>query len=147
MVERSSYGRGELKRRLFAAGPKEPVCEICGQGNRWLGKPMSMVLDHINGVSDNHRLENVRIVCPNCNATLDTHCGRNGPRERERIVCRRTFVPGHMQHRHCSIACVGAANGTNLRGVPRAERRKVERPPHDVPCAELAASGFLAAGR
>jgi hypothetical protein len=34
-------------------------------------------MDHINGVNNDNRIENIRIVCPNCNATLDTHCGKN----------------------------------------------------------------------
>jgi hypothetical protein len=37
---------------------------------------MSLIIDHINGVGDDNRLENLQIVCPNCAATLDTHCGR-----------------------------------------------------------------------
>jgi hypothetical protein len=38
---------------------------------------MSLVLDHINGVSTDNRIENLRMVCPNCAATLDTRCGTN----------------------------------------------------------------------
>jgi hypothetical protein len=38
---------------------------------------LSLILDHINGVNNDNRIENIRIVCPNCNATLDTHCGKN----------------------------------------------------------------------
>lgn len=38
---------------------------------------MSLILDHINGIYNDNRIENLRIVCPNCNATLDTHCGKN----------------------------------------------------------------------
>jgi hypothetical protein len=45
------------------------------QGEEWVGKKMSLILDHINGVNNDNRIEN-RIVCPNCNATLDTHCGK-----------------------------------------------------------------------
>jgi hypothetical protein len=41
-----------------------------------VGKKMSLILDHINGVNNDNRIENIRIVCPNCNATLDTHCGK-----------------------------------------------------------------------
>jgi HNH endonuclease len=37
---------------------------------------MALILDHINGVRDDNRLENLRIVCPHCAATFETHCGR-----------------------------------------------------------------------
>jgi len=82
LVEGSTYPRGKLKRRLLALGIKQPICEMCGQDENWNGRRMSLILDHINGVSNDNRLENLRIVCPNCAATLDTHCGRNIPRER-----------------------------------------------------------------
>lgn len=58
LVAGSTYGRQHVKRRLLAEGLKEPRCEMCGQGEIWQGKPMSMILDHINGVRDDHRLEN-----------------------------------------------------------------------------------------
>lgn len=76
LVENSTYSRASLKRRLYKEGHKERKCELCGQGEEWRGKKMSLILDHINGVHNDNRLENLRIVCPNCNATLPTHCGR-----------------------------------------------------------------------
>lgn len=38
---------------------------------------MSLILDHINGINNDNRLENLRIVCPNCDATLDTYKSKN----------------------------------------------------------------------
>jgi hypothetical protein len=75
LVEGSTYSRGSLKRRLYAAGLKQRRCEICGQGELWRGFRMALILDHVNGVATDNRLENLRIVCPNCAATLDTHLG------------------------------------------------------------------------
>jgi hypothetical protein len=66
-----------LKQKLYKAGLKQPICELCGQDENWKGKKMSLILDHIDGDRYNNLLENLRIVCPNCNATLDTHCGKN----------------------------------------------------------------------
>ncbi len=77
LVTGSTYNRGHLKSRLYKEELKERKCELCGQGEEWNGKKMSLILDHINGVHNDNRLENLRIVCPNCNATLDTHCGKN----------------------------------------------------------------------
>ncbi len=56
---------------------------------------MGLILDHINGVRDDNRLENLQIVCPNCAATLDTHCGRKNRLNRERVCarCQATFRP------------------------------------------------------
>jgi hypothetical protein len=94
LVERSTYSRAHLKERLYREGLKIPRCELCGQGERWRGLLISLILDHINGVHDDNRLENLRIVCPNCAATFDTHCGRNkrrAPVERECATCSATF--------------------------------------------------------
>jgi hypothetical protein len=56
LVEHSTYHRGHLKRRLLAEGIKQPVCELCGQGDTWRGRPLALILDHINGVPDDNPL-------------------------------------------------------------------------------------------
>lgn len=53
------------------------VCAMCGNTGEWIGKPIALELDHINGVCNDHRLENLRFLCPNCHATTDTYCGKN----------------------------------------------------------------------
>ena len=63
LVEGSTYQRARLKERLFVAGLKERACELCGQGELWHGRRMSLILDHINGVADDDPLENLRVVC------------------------------------------------------------------------------------
>lgn len=64
LVRGSTYSQAALKRRLYEAGLKRPQCELCGQDENWRGRRMSMILDHVNGVRDDNRLENLRIVCP-----------------------------------------------------------------------------------
>ena len=147
LVEGSSYSRDALKRRLFAAGLKAHRCEMCDQGEEWHGRRMSLVLDHINGVHNDHRLENLRLICANCAATLDTHCGRNTPRERNCAGCGASFTPRHIRHRYCTQQCWWAVYGDRLRGVPHPERRKVERPPYGQLLAEIDELGWSAVGR
>jgi len=147
LVEHSSYMRGTLRRRLLSAGLKQPVCEICGQGEVWRGQRMSMVLDHINGVSDDHRFENLRILCPNCNATLDTHCGRNTPRERACVACGQMFVPSSNLHRYCSAKCWGKIAAKRYEGIPRPDTRKVERPSYGRLITDLSQLSMVKVGR
>lgn len=53
------------------------ICSICGQEPIWKEKKLTLILDHINGINNDDRLENLRWVCPNCNAQLDTTNGKN----------------------------------------------------------------------
>lgn len=72
LIEHSSYTRGSLKKRLLKEGLIKNQCYECGIGPEWNNKPLSLQIDHINGVSDDNRLENLRILCPNCHAQTDT---------------------------------------------------------------------------
>jgi hypothetical protein len=60
LVVDSTYKRQSVKRRLLREGIKQPRCEMCGQDESWFGSRMSLVLDHINGVPNDNRLENLR---------------------------------------------------------------------------------------
>ena len=150
LVEHSSYCRTDLKKRLFREGLKQPVCELCGQGEIWRGRRMSLILDHVNGRATDNRLDNLRVVCPNCAATLDTHCGKlsRQPRtERPCANCGSLFYPTSSGQRHCSLRCSGKRRGDERRGVPQPDLRKVERPPYDRLLREVEEVGYLAVGR
>lgn len=67
----------DLKNRLLKEGFKENKCEICNLQGVWNNKPINMQLDHINGINNDNRLENLRMVCPNCHSQTDTFCGKN----------------------------------------------------------------------
>jgi hypothetical protein len=152
LVEHSNYSRSNLKRRLYEEGLKRPVCEMCGQREWWRGRHMSMILDHVNGVRDDNRLPNLRIVCPNCAATLDTHCGRAAagpPPLRNCKRCGTMFRAKHRVQRYCSRYCGmrRMSEGHDQRGIPRPEARKADRPPYEQLLDEIEAMGYSAVGR
>lgn len=70
-----SYQTLKLKKRLLREGIKKNKCEICTI-EEWNNLPLTMQLDHIDGNSHNHKLENLRMICPNCHSQTETYCGK-----------------------------------------------------------------------
>lgn len=67
----------KLKKRLFAAKLKPMHCEECGWHKISNDGRLPLELDHINGDSMDNRIENLRVLCPNCHSLKPTHRGRN----------------------------------------------------------------------
>lgn len=65
-----------LRQRLIEEGVKEARCEDCG-ATTWKGSPVPLELEHVNGRRRDNRLDNLRLLCPNCHAFTATYRGRN----------------------------------------------------------------------
>lgn len=125
LINGSTYNRSNLKERLYKEGIKERKCELCGQNEYWFGKKMSLILDHINGVWNDNRLENLQIVCANCNATLDTHCGKNKSKKRK-----------------------AKKNGISDKRIEAyINMRKVDRPEYNILLSDIDILGYSGTGR
>jgi ribosomal protein L44E len=76
-VEDSPHPRHRTKERILRHKIIKYECQVCGLGPIWNDKPMTLILDHINGVHNDNRLENLRFVCSNCDCQLDTYKSKN----------------------------------------------------------------------
>ena len=77
LVENSTYSRYHLKNRLINEGLIEYKCLICDNRGEWLNNKLVLQLDHINGKNDDNRIENLRLLCPNCHSQTSTFSGNN----------------------------------------------------------------------
>ncbi|MBA3873826.1 MAG: HNH endonuclease [Anaerolineae bacterium] len=77
LVENSTYvSSNNLRKRLIAEGIFEHRCVSCGL-DTWLDNKIPLEIDHINGDRRDNRLENLRLLCPNCHALTSTYRGKN----------------------------------------------------------------------
>lgn len=77
-IEHSTFlGTSHLKQRILDDNLIEYKCAFCGNEGEWRGQKLILQLDHINGVHDDNRLNNLRFLCPNCHSTTNTYAGKN----------------------------------------------------------------------
>ena len=73
----SKASRSTLKNKILKENLIPYFCSYCGCDENWMGKKMPLILDHINGVNNDNRLENLRFLCSNCDSIQDTYKNRN----------------------------------------------------------------------
>lgn len=148
LVENSTSSRGNVKRRLIREGVLSEKCVKCGLGTSWKGEPLVLVLDHINGVDNDNRLENLRLLCPNCNSQTMTFAGRqrrvefneSGEFKLRPLKEQKSACP------HCSkVICNTSKQCNECRG--KSLRKVPDRPSLDNLRHEIEVLGFSAVGR
>jgi|SRR3989344_872106 len=85
LVGYSTYQSFKLKNRLFKLGLKKMECEICSWAEKSKDGRLPLELDHINGNRHDNRIENLRILCPNCHSLQLTHRAKNRDKKLKKI--------------------------------------------------------------
>lgn len=85
LQEDTDIGSSSLKKKLFKVKRLKQQCSKCGL-TEWLGEPAPLELDHINGITTDNRIDNLRILCSNCHALTDNYCGKNQVRHKAHLL-------------------------------------------------------------
>lgn len=125
-----------IKRRLIEEGFLEEKCSECGLGQEWNGKPITLTIDHINGNSTDGRLENLRILCPNCHSQTDTFSGKHKHPKTRCLDCCKVIG----KHSKRCMRCRGVHNrerpGPNKIKWP--SEQELHRRVWEIPTSKLA---------
>ena len=137
LVLNSSYDGTHLKKRLIKEEILKNICFKCGQLPEWNGEVLTLVLDHKNGNSKDHRIENIRLLCPNCDSQQLTYRGNNRRKKYYCVNCNKSITKHSVSGlcNKCSSIKMGIKN------------RRVERPLKEVLLQEVKEKGYSATGR
>lgn len=125
LIEDSSHNRTHLKKRLLSLGILKNICYKCGVPPIWCGEKLSIQLDHINGISNDNRLENLQMLCPNCHSQTSNYAGKSLRKNRiKKCDCGKTISLISAQCKKCK--------GISNSGIEKLDRRKVIRPSKEV---------------
>lgn len=91
-----SWIKGSRLKRILLKNGRRDVCERCGQGPTHCHEPLTLQVDHKNGDNTDNRIENLRILCPNCHTQqLTSKRNREVQRARKFVESSSSEVMTH----------------------------------------------------
>jgi Zn finger protein HypA/HybF involved in hydrogenase expression len=126
-----------LKKRLIKDGILENKCDLCGIDS-WRDLDLTLHLDHINGINDDNRIENLRLLCPNCHSQTDTYGGKNNKRQKTITYCEICKVEIWRGSAKCEQCMYNSRIGKNL---------KIDWPPVNVLIKMVKESSYTQAAK
>lgn len=158
-IENSTYPRQRLKKRVITDNLIEYKCITCKNKGEWNGEKLSLHIDHINGVNNDNRLENLRFLCPNCHSQTETYAGKSnkkthycecGNEKKTKYIkkcdtCKQYDKEKKEKTKQEKINKRGILTDTQINF--HISNRKVERPPYEQLLSDITINGYIGTGK
>jgi hypothetical protein len=103
------------------------------------------ILDHVNGDPYDNRIENLRIVCPNCNSTLETNCGKN--KNKKIYDSEKDIYKSDKRYKKCTCGKVILKESKFCSKCNGINQRKSDRPDLETLLKDVEELGYVGAGK
>jgi hypothetical protein len=141
LIENSSYiNMVSLKCRLKKELKWAHECSIC-KLSKWMNKDIPLEIDHINGVHNDNRIDNIRFICPNCHAQTDTYKGKN---------VKKDTIAKHKIEKLCSCGKkihFKSSNCNNCVNILRLKKAIEGRPTYEELKDDITKMPYVAVGK
>ena len=138
-IENCTAGRASVKNRILSDNLIEYKCRDCDNVGLWNNKQIVLQLEHINGVRNDNRLENLCFLCPNCHSQTATFTGKNNTNEEDCIKSReRNKISIQKSFEELTELRNSAKNIPNYRKVNRPEKDELQELLWTTPTTKLA---------
>lgn len=146
-TENCKHSRKTIKKRIIEKDLIPYKCSICGMDAVWQNRPLTLILDHINGIRNDNRLINLRFVCGNCNLQLETTNGNNNSERRKELRKELSEVPPSVHVNTCPL-CGGIKKSKYSKVCSKCSMKKsTKKPSKDVLVNELLNASLVQIGK
>lgn len=118
-VTNSEFSKPYVRSLVLKKNLIKYSCSVCKNTGEWLSKKLKLQLDHINGISTDQRIENLRWLCPNCHSQTSTYCGKNSNNTGKRKISDEQILVAFLKYKsiHQCLKRLGIDNGRNYSRV------------------------------
>ena len=105
-TEHSKVERCTLRSYIKRNTVLDYICKKCGNNGIWLGERLTLQIEHINGVGDDNRIENLCYLCPNCHTQTSTYAGKNIKIKKKEYKCEDCKKDTKGYGKYCKECCI-----------------------------------------